>query len=387
VLAATLAFASHRLRRGAPGAERRSSEAVDAMQRSGSKVETPAILDRAPAFAPAVGIRLAPALADRLSHAALQKAFDVERAQLQERLGLPFPGITMWIAADLEGSRCELRLFDVPQAAFELPPSEVMLPDVRADATGRAPDAAAAAEGVQARPSTTGDDRPSFWIEEQRAPAGARAWRAEQVIAASCIALMSRHASQFLGIQEVQWILDQLGADYPTLVAELQKVLPPQRVADVLRRLLEEQVPIRNVRGIVESLIAWGPKEKDMLMLTEYVRVDMARYLAHRAAGGARTLDVVLLDLSVEQRIRGAIKQTPTGNFLALPPADAAYLVDSIEALLDDRGGAPVAVVTSMDIRRYVRRLIAARLPEVAVHSYQEFGDHLELKPIGRVAL
>ena len=386
LLAAALAFAGYRLRRDRPDAERGSAEAIDAMQRSGSKVDTPAILKRAPHFAPAVGIRLAPDLAQRLSHAALQKAFEAERAQLQERLGLPFPGITMWIADTLEAAHCEIRLFDVPQLAFELPASEVLLPDVRPDADGRPLDAGAAAGALVAR-APLGDGGPSFWIDERAAPAGARAWRAEQAIANACITLMSRNAAQFLGIQEVQWILDQLGTEYPTLVGELQKVLPPQRIADVLRRLLEEQVPIRNARGIVESLIAWGAKEKDMLMLTEYVRGDLARYLAHAAANGARELAVVLLDLPVEQHIRGAIKQTPTGNFLALSPDDSAYLIDSIEAFASTGNDAPVALVTSMDIRRYVRRMIAARLPRLQVYSYQELGEHLALKPVGRVAM
>ncbi|MET0383604.1 MAG: type III secretion system export apparatus subunit SctV [Burkholderiaceae bacterium] len=391
LLAGALSFAGYKLRQEKSPISGRElgTTPVNAMQRSGSKVDTPAILDRAPNFSSPVGVRLAPDLALRLSNESLQQGFDVERAQLQDRLGLPFPGITMWISDKLAPSHCEILLFDVPQLMMELPAGQVMLPDVRADAEGRPIDAAAIAGKLVARrgQGLGSDATPSFWIDQGGAPPDARAWNPEQVIAHFCIQLMGRNASQFLGVQEVQWILDQLMTDYPTLIAELQKVLPPQRIADVLRRLLEEQIPIRNARGIVESLITWGAKEKDMLMLTEYVRGDLSRYLAHRAADGERELSAVLLDLPVEQHIRGAIKQTPTGNFLALSPDAAAYLIDSIESFANAGAGKPVALVTSMDIRRYMRRLIAARLPQLPVYSYQELGEHVELKPVGTVAM
>ncbi|WP_179092880.1 FHIPEP family type III secretion protein, partial [Burkholderia pseudomallei] len=158
-------------------------------------------------------------------------------------------------------------------------------------------------------------------------------------------------------------------------------------IADVLRRLLEEQISIRNVRTIMESLVAWGAKEKDMLMLTEYVRGDLSRFLAHRAAQGERVLSAVLFDLQAEQHIRQAIKQTPTGNFLALPPDDASRLVDRIQSLVGANARTDIALVTSMDIRRYVRRMIERRIDWLAVYSYQELGEHVELRPVGRVSL
>ncbi|MCA3838009.1 FHIPEP family type III secretion protein, partial [Burkholderia sp.] len=136
-----------------------------------------------------------------------------------------------------------------------------------------------------------------------------------------------------------------------------------------------------------ESLIAWGPKEKDMLMLTEYVRGDLSRFLAHRAANGAKQLPAVLFDMPVEQHIRQAIKQTPTGNYLALPPEEAKFLVDSIQSFVGTAPRTGVALVTSMDIRRYVRRMIESQLGWLPVYSYQELGSHVDLQPLGRVML
>ena len=389
LLSATLAFCGHRLGRKGLGSRAQRSEPVSSMQRAGAKGDAPGILARAPQFACPLGVRIAPNLKPRLSAAALDESFDVERNRLQEDLGLPFPGITMWTSDAVPASSFEILMHDVPYCTVELPEGKVMLPDSAADGGQVAAQAELASlrQRCEPRGGLDGGPGPTWWLDEQALPPKVEAWRAEQVIAHAAIALLRRHACLFLGIQEVQWILDQQGTEYPGLVAEVQKVLPPQRIADVLRRLLEEQIPIRNMRNILESLVAWGAKEKDMLMLTEYVRGDLSRFLAHRAAGGARQLPAVLFDLPVEQHIRQAIKQTPTGNFLALPPEEVDFLIDKIQSFVGDQPRAGIALVTSMDIRRYVRRMIESRIGWLPVYSYQELGEHVELRPLGRVSV
>ncbi|MFM0170854.1 type III secretion system export apparatus subunit SctV [Paraburkholderia sediminicola] len=389
LLSAILAFCGFRLGKRTPASSSHGSDPVNSMQRSGSKADVPAIMTRPPQFACPLGVRIAPELVGRLSSAALEKSFESERARLQEYLGLPFPGITMWTTDALPPSTCELLMHDVPYCTIELPPGKVMLPEP--GLAGKNPQIEAERAELAARAEQLkgldGGPGPTFWVDEKSLPPKASAWRAEQVIAHASVAMLRRHAQLFLGIQEVQWILDQQNAEYPGLVAEVQKVLPPQRIADVLRRLLEEQISIRNIRNILESLIVWGAKEKDMLMLTEYVRGDLARFLAHRATGGERKLSSVLFDLPVEQHIRQAIKQTPTGNYLALPPDEVNFLIDKIQSFVGDVPREGVALVTSMDIRRYVRRMIEARLGWLSVYSFQELGDHVEVLPLGRVTI
>jgi type III secretion protein V len=377
LLSAALGFASYRLRRKSP--RRGAGDAkLAALQRAGSKNASGTILPRAPQFTSAIGVRLAPDLAAKLAAEALNDTLETQRARLQEEIGVPFPGIAMWTSDALPAGTYEVLLHDVPHVRVELPQGKVLLPDAAADPT------------LAARCETRGPAgglSQSHWIGEREAPAGKTVWHAEQVIAHDTIALVRLRAHLFVGIQETQWILDQLGAEFPGLVAELQKALPLQRIADVLRRLLEEQLPIRNARGIMESLVVWGPKEKDMLMLAEYVRGDMSRYIAYRASGGEPVLEAVLLDNEVEQHIRQSIKQTPTGNFLALAPDEIAQLVERILSYAGEAPRAGVALVTSMDIRRYVRRMIESRAAWLAVHSYQELGEHVELRPLGRVTL
>ncbi|HDR9505656.1 EscV/YscV/HrcV family type III secretion system export apparatus protein [Burkholderia cepacia] len=377
LLSALLGVAGYRLaRRGDGTSSAAPGKTVSALQRAGSKGDAPTILRHAPQFTSALGVRLAPDLADRLSATALNDAFEAQRMLLQEQVGLPFPGITMWTASDLAAGTFEILVLDVPSLTVTIPPGKVMVP-------GAAADPALAAQCEKA--GAAGGQADSYWAPERQPPGGATVWRAEQVIANDTIALLRARAKLFVGIQETQWVLEQLGAEFPGLVAEVQKALPLQRVADVLRRLLEENIPIRNARSIMESLVNWGPKEKDMLLLTEYVRGDLSRYIAYSATGGAASLQAVLFTSDLEQHIRQSIKQTPTGNYLALSPDEVRTLAEQIGAYVGDVPHDEVALVTSMDIRRYVRRMVEAHLPWLRVYSYQELGDYVELRPLGRV--
>ncbi|WP_198117369.1 FHIPEP family type III secretion protein [Massilia rhizosphaerae] len=307
---------------------------LSALRAEGAKGQAPTIAAQAPAFSAPLSVRLSPALAKRLDTSELNRAFTAARGALVDELGLPFPRAAVWTSESLAGMAYEIMLHDVPQPALELP------------------------------------DHPE---------------RIERALADAVGAAVRAHAHLFIGVQETQWILDRVGTEYPGLVTEVQKVMPVLRIAEVLKRLLEEHVPIRNQRAILESLVNWGAKEKDLLLLTEYVRGDLGRFIAHRAAGGGQ-LAAIMLDVEVEQTIRQAIKQTPAGNYLTLEPQQIDQLLASLENLIGANPPSNLAVVTSMDIRRYFRRMIAQRLNWLQVYSFQELGD-IDLRPVGQLGL
>jgi type III secretion protein V len=207
------------------------------------------------------------------------------------------------------------------------------------------------------------------------------------LIAEHTIRTLRSEARLFIGVQETQWILDRVTTDYPGLVAEVQKALPVQRIAEVLRRLLEEQIPIRDIRSILESMVAWGPKEKDLIMLTEYVRSDLGRMIAHRATQGSRSLPAIVLDQDLEQTIRQAIKPTPAGNFLTLEPRQVEIILSHLDRLVTTSPPENLAVVTAADIRRYFRRMIEKRLGWLNVYSFQELNGEIDLQLVGSLHL
>ena len=334
VLAAALFAAARLMGKQTHGEQPATGPELAALRAEGAKGQTPTIGAQAPAFSAPLSVRLSRALADRLDAAELNRAITAARGALVDELGLPFPRAAVWTTEALQGMTYEILLHDVPQPAVELP----------------------------ARPE-----------------------RPERALADAVGAAVRAHAHLFIGVQETQWILDRVGTEYPGLVAEVQKVMPVLRIAEVLKRLLEEHVPIRNQRAILESLVNWGAKEKDLLLLTEYVRGDLGRFIAHRASGGGH-LAAIVLDVEVEQTIRQAIKQTPAGNFLTLEPQQIDQLLASLETLVGANPPPNLAVVTSMDIRRYFRRMIAQRLEWLQVYSFQELGD-IDLRPVGQLGM
>ncbi len=170
---------------------------------------------------------------------------------------------------------------------------------------------------------------------------------------------------------------------------EVTRALPLQRIGDVMRRLLQENLSIRNTREILESLIVWAPREKDVTLLVEYVRIDIGAMTLARIAGGKGELPIVMLSQPAEQIVRDAIQQTLGGAFLALGPERADLLQRQARELYEQarqRGVEPV-FACSMDVRRHLKRALDPVLPGVPVLSYQEIGDHVRVTAMGAIEL
>jgi type III secretion protein V len=233
----------------------------------------------------------------------------------------------------------------------------------------------------------------TLWTPEHEAARlreyGIQAMDTMQVLASQLRITLKRHAREFIGIQEVQFLLSQMQADYPDLITELHRVVPAQRVADVLQRLVSEGVSVRNLRTIAEALVDWGGKERDVVLLAEHVRTALKRQISHQFADRQQMLAAYLLSLEFEDVIRNGIRQTSMGSYLALDAEQTSDLLDRITETVGDLSAIshkPV-ILTSMDIRRYVRKMIEESLYEVAVLSYQELVPEINVQPLARIEL
>lgn len=111
-------------------------------------------------------------------------------------------------------------------------------------------------------------------------------------------------------------------------------------------------------------------------MLTEYVRVDLGRYTAYKyTRGRSEPLDVFILDPKAEAAIRQSIQHSAAGGFLALAPEQVKSLTERVRQVLA-AAQTPLLLLTSMDIRRYVKKLLEPTLPALSVLSYQEIGSN-----------
>jgi type III secretion protein V len=193
-----------------------------------------------------------------------------------------------------------------------------------------------------------------------------------------------QHLPTLIGLQEVRQLIHSMQAQAPELAVEVTRVVPVQKIAETLRRLLTEGIPVRNLKAIFESLVRWAPREEDSIALTELVRADLGPYITSMHATPQREIHAVLFDTQLIDRIEGSIERTPLGNRLLLDPAVKQAIFDQLRSFVD---GAPAStvVVVSSGIRRYVRNMIAAALPKLPVLSYQEVDDDITLQPIGWV--
>jgi type III secretion protein V len=248
-------------------------------------------------------------------------------------------------------------------------------------------------QGVEAlNPATR---QPCAWVEEKHRPmlegAGLTTWDAPSYLVLHLAGVLRRHAKEFLGVQEVQSALEQLEKAFPALVKEcVPKVVSVLKLTEIMQRLVEEEISVRDLRGVLQALAEWGQVEADSVMLTEHVRASMKRYISHKYTRGQNTLVVYLLDPQIEEAIRGAIKHTSAGSHLALEPDLAQEIISAVRhecGHLPPTAQRPL-ILTAMDIRRYVRKLLEYEfMPPFSVVSYQELSPELNIQPVARISL
>jgi type III secretion protein V len=192
-------------------------------------------------------------------------------------------------------------------------------------------------------------------------------------------AALRRAAHLLLGVQEVQALLDGLEPSAPALVREVARHVSPVVIAEVLRRLLEEEVSIRALRPILEALLA-APAGAPAPALCDACRRSLSRHIAHPLLRG-RALEALLLDPAAELAFRDAIH----GDAGPPEPNRVRALLASVESAL---AAAPRtrALLAPGDVRRPLRDLVAQRFPGLAVLAYDELPPDLEVRPVGRAA-
>lgn len=201
--------------------------------------------------------------------------------------------------------------------------------------------------------------------------------------------VLKEYAEDFVGIQEARYLLEEMEASYGELVKEAQRMVPLQKMTEILQRLVSEDISIRNLRTILEAMVEWGQKEKDVVQLTEYIRTSLKRYICYKYSNGQNVLPAYLLEQQLEETIRNGVRQTSAGSYLALDPSVTQEFLAQVKKTVGDlskMNNKPVMLV-SMDIRRYVRKLIEADYYDMPVLSFQELTQQINIQPLGRVGM
>lgn len=335
-------------------------------------------------FSPVVPLILdiSPELINMLDYEELNYELASLRKALYIDLGVPFPGVNLRENSNLKENEYILNINEIPISYGTLRKDSVL---VRDDPDNIRMLGIEVFEGGDFLPNEK-----AWWIlekdSEKLVSLGMSFLTHARVISLHLSLVLIRHCSDFLGLQESKYLLDKMEEKTPELVHEVTRLLPLQKFADCLKRLVQEQISIRDLKSIMEAIILWAPKEKDQVMLCEYIRTCLKRQISYKYCTGQNFLPVILIDPNTEEIIRKSIRQTSAGAFLALDPRSSKAILTEVRRVMDKVQG-KVVVIASIDIRRYFRKLIEADFYDLPVLDYQELISEISVQPIDKISI
>jgi flagellar biosynthesis protein FlhA len=247
-------------------------------------------------------------------------------------------------------------------------------------------------EGIPTREPAFGLD--ALWIaknqKEEAELAGYTVVDLSTVMATHITEIIRTHSHELLGRQEVATLVDNFKRSYPKVVEELiPDPLPLGVVVKVLQNLLREQVSIRDLLTIFETLADEAHRTKDSEILTESVRRSLARGITGRYKNDEGRVPVLNLDSRLEELIANSLLQTEQGVQLVMDPRVAHGMIEGIASTIESHpeiAGQPI-LLTSPTSRRHIFKLTSRFIPQLVVLSHNELSPDAHIQAVGTVEL
>lgn len=304
------------------------------------------------------------------------------RRQLAIELGLVIPVVRIRDNIQLQPNEYRLKI-----KGNELARGELLLDHYLAMSPGIEDDSI---EGIDTIEPSFG--LPAKWItedmKEQAEIFGYTVVDPPSVVSTHITEIIKGNAHELLGRQETKQLIDHLNESYPILVEEVTpNPLSVGEVQKVLAKLLRENVSVRNLPIIFETLADFGKVTSDTDLLTEYVRQALARQITNQFSQSGDSLKVVTLSGKVEKLIADGIQQTEHGNYLSIDPGASQEILESIASQVEQLSlieQTPI-VLCSPAVRMYVRQLTERYFPQIPILSYNELEANVEVQSVGVV--
>lgn len=235
---------------------------------------------------------------------------------------------------------------------------------------------------------------PAKWItEDVKEEAEMRGYTVvdpPSVVSTHLTEVIRANAHELLGRQETKQLIDHLRETHPILVDELTpNPLSIGEIQKVLAKLLKENVSIRNLPVIFETLADYAKMTSDTDVLTEYVRQALARQITRQYVQEGSKLKVITVPAKVEKMIADSVQQTEHGNYLAMDPEDSQNVLESIAKEVERVSymeQTPI-ILCSPGIRMYLRQLTERYFPQIPILSYNELDANVEIQSVGVVTV
>ncbi|GMO30183.1 MAG: flagellar biosynthesis protein FlhA [Termitinemataceae bacterium] len=234
---------------------------------------------------------------------------------------------------------------------------------------------------------------PAIWVSEENLDAAERAGYTvvdpPSIIATHLTEIIKNHADEILGRQDTHTILENIKKDYPQVVEDALKDLTIGEIQKVLQGLLREQVSIRNMVTILETISDFAKVSKNTQMLIEKTRQALGRQICLQYTDDDRTLRVLTLDHTLESQIVDSAVETTSGRIPAMEPSlHAAWIKALSRAVTNIRSlGAPPLVLCSEVARSLVKQASEREVPELAVLSVREVVQDVNVVPVGEIKI
>jgi flagellar biosynthesis protein FlhA len=305
------------------------------------------------------------------------------RQNVAADIGLIMPKVRIRDNMRLEQNQYRIKIADVAVAQGSAYPAMLLAMDSGAT-TGKIP-------GMATREPAF--NTPATWIDphtrDQAEMLGYTVVEPVSVLATHLTEVVRKHADEILNRDSTKHLIDELKKSSPAVVDEL---IPGQmklaEVQQIMQMLLREQVPIRQLGPILETLGEYAPRTKDPILLTEYVRHRLARSICSRYRDKENRLFVVTLDPPLEDRIRAGIEHTDRGLFVRMSPqaVEATCRVIGVEIEKLSLASHPPVLLVSPQIRAGLKQMTAGQLPRLVVLSYNEITRDTRIESMALVS-
>ncbi len=295
-------------------------------------------------------------------------------------IGILLPKVRIRDNMRLDAQQYRIKITDMPVAQGEVEPGRMLAIDSGVT-TGQI-------DGIQTKDPAFGTD--AKWIDpalaSQAEMYGYTVAEPGAVLATHLTEVCRRHADEILTRDATKHLVDELKKTSPAVVDGLiPSVMSVAEVQGILQMLLREQVSVRQLGLILETLGDHAPRSKDPILLTEYVRHRLARQICTRYRNANQELFVVALDPALEDRIRAGYEHTERGMFIRLSPqaveSIARATVTELEKLTT-AGHTPIVLV-SPQIRAAMKRVTENHLPQLVVLSFNEITRDTKIVTVG----
>lgn len=322
-------------------------------------------------------------LADPNRGGDLMKRISTVRATLASEMGILLPMVRIKDRMSLPEYNYELEMAGNRIATGTLRPDRLLAIDSGLTL--------GAIDGIETIDPAFG--KRAFWIDpalrQQAEIYGYQVVECGAVLATHVQETARRHADELLNREVTKQLIDQLKKTSATIVDEL---IPGQlklsEVQQVLQNLLREDIPIRQLSVILETLGDFAHRIKEPIWLTEYVRHRLARTISHRYRDSAGVLRVITLDPAMEDRIAAGTEQNERGIFIRMSPEATAKTCNRIAEHVKklDQIGRPRCVLVSPKIRIALRQITQETLPDLKILSYNEVAKDTNVESISMVS-